>query len=162
MDHDDPVLARVGASAPRRVFALAVLWGLALMLLWIGAVMPSGLPWRLVFLGLGTGALVAGLALWRATRAAIVLTEAGLFETGGRCLARIEEIRGVDRGMFAMKPSNGFLLRLARSPGRAWAPGLWWRWGRRLGVGGVTASAEARAMADILAIRLAEGAKRRG
>jgi hypothetical protein len=40
-------------------------------------------------------------------------------------LARIDEIASLDRGTFAFKPSNGFLLRLSRKGTRVWRPGLW-------------------------------------
>ncbi|MBL4559156.1 MAG: hypothetical protein JKP98_25190 [Rhodobacteraceae bacterium] len=67
----------------------------------------------------------------------------------------IAEIERVDRGALAFKPSGGFVLHLA-APGTAgWAPGLWWRVGRRLGVGGATNPMEGRAMADIIAVRIA-------
>ena len=63
--------------------------------------------------------------------------------------------RSVDRGLFAFKPSNGFVVVLSQGGWRGWAPGLWWRLGRRLGVGGVTSAAQAKAMAEILSIEIA-------
>ena len=62
----------------------------------------------------------------------------------------------MDRGTFAFKPSNGFLLRTATKQPRLWKPGLYWRMGRRIGVGGITRAAEAKLMADVIAVRLAE------
>ena len=44
--------------------------------------------------------------------------------------------------------------------GHAWAPGMWWRVGRRVGVGGLTGGAESRAVADALAAMLVERAGR--
>lgn len=149
-------LARLGASRPRRMMGMVVLGGLALMLLWLGATLPQPGPWQLVFLAAGILFGAGALALWRATAVDLVLTETGLFDTDGRALARMDQIRGVDRGFFAIRPSNGFVLSLREAPGRAWAPGLYWRLGRRIGVGGVTRAAEGKAMADILAIYMAE------
>jgi hypothetical protein len=64
----------------------------------------------------------------------------------------------VDRGTFAFKPSNGFLLRTETRQPRLWQPGLYWRTGRRIGVGGITRAAESKALADLIAIKLAERA----
>ena len=155
MVDDADILARLDASAPRRLLGTGILGALGLLLLWLGAAGPEGGVWRLVFALCGALFGAVALALWQATRHGIVLTETGILDTSGRVLAPMEDIAAVDRGMFAMKPSNGFVLRLNRPTERGWAPGMWWRFGRRLGIGGVTRAAEGRAMADILAIRLA-------
>ncbi len=147
----DEVLATVRASGPRRalgVGALVVLGGLMLAMA-LGT--PMAAPWRLVFVALGLAALWAARAMYRATAAVLELTRSELRERGGPVLARVAEIERVDRSMFAMKPSNGFLLTLARPGARAWRPGLWWRIGRRVAIGGVTPASQTRPMADILA-----------
>jgi hypothetical protein len=60
----------------------------------------------------------------------------------------IDQIRSVERGVFAFKPSNGFTIRLKSKAPAAWQPGLWWRAGRSVGVGGVTSSTPAKFMAE--------------
>lgn len=148
-------LARLPASAPRRVLAGMILSTLALLLLWIAVTVPAGAGWRLAMGAAGGLVGIALCAMWSGTRGALELREEGLVLPNGRLLAAMAEIRGVDRGMFAMKPSNGFVLRLASARRPAWVPGLYWRFGRRLGVGGITEAGASRAMADILSIRLA-------
>ena len=71
-------------------------------------------------------------------------------------VAAWDDIARVERGAFALRPSNGFLLHLHAPGPRAWAPGLWWRLGRRLGVGGVTAAGQSKGMAEILTAMLVE------
>lgn len=150
-------LAVLRVSAVRRVVGLGVIATLAGLLLWVALVRPPADPlWRGFLLVLGGVTLVLGEAMRRATARPLRLTRAGIFDSEGRELARIDEIAGIERGMFAMKPSNGFTLKLTVAGGRAWAPGVWWRLGRRVGVGGVTSAAQARAMAEILAAVLAE------
>lgn len=151
----EEILARVGASVPRRWFALAVVMALGGVLLYLALTAPPQNPlWLLFLVGLGLGTLWLGVLMWKATAQDILLTDAGLFASDGTVLARMEDIASVDRSMFAMKPSNGFMVKL-RAPGpRAWRPGLWWRLGRRLAVGGVTASSETKPMADILSLKL--------
>jgi hypothetical protein len=74
----------------------------------------------------------------------------------GRVICRIADVKSVERGVLAFKPSGGFLIRLSTRQPFAWAPGIWWRWRRTVGVGGVTRGAEARAMAEILELVLAD------
>jgi hypothetical protein len=78
-----------------------------------------------------------------------------LTDSEGTVLARVEDIVAVNRGAFAIKPSNGFTLTLKNPAPRAWQPGLWWRLGRRVAVGGVTPGSQARPMADIIAVMVA-------
>jgi hypothetical protein len=151
------VLARVHVSTPRRVFAMGTLLSLGGMLVWLGLETSGAvLAAKLGFLASGGITLMLAMRLWRATSVGLVLTDEGLADTEGVVLAPLGAIRRVDRGFFAFKPSNGFLLVLDHSLPRAWKPGLWWRMGRRLGVGGVCNGAETRTMADILAFKLAQ------
>ena len=78
----------------------------------------------------------------------------GLRDGNGRLLCRMDQIAGVDRGAFAFKPSNGFLVKLKEPMPRVWQPGLWWRLGRRIGVGGVTPAGQGKFMADMIALKL--------
>lgn len=152
----DP-LATVSASLPRRMFGLATLLCLGGVVIYIAmARPPEVLGWQVFLLIMGGAALWLAEKLRRATLGGIVLTAEGLFDTEGRELARLDQIKGVERGMFAMKPSNGFTVLLTEKPGNAWAPGLWWRLGRRLGVGGVTAAGQCKGMAEILTALVAD------
>lgn len=145
------VVARLYPSVPRRAFAAMVLGALGGILVWIAlAHPPEGLGWRLFLLGFGGLTLWGTLRMWQATALGLELTGEELRDSAGRRLARLDEIRSVSRGVFAFKPSNGFLITLHAPGPVAWAPGLWWRLGRRLGVGGVTGRDEARFMAEML------------
>lgn len=152
-----PVLARLHASPPRRWMAAAMLVLLGGLLLWVAlARPPEALHWRLFLLGAGAVALWLAGRLLRATAVHLELTREALRDGRGRVLARVADIRAVHSGVFALKPSSGFTLRLDRPGPAAWQPGLWWRLGRRLGVGGVTSGREARYMAEVIAAILDE------
>ena len=153
----DQSLAVVSASAPRRFFALVVLWGLAVLLVAVAVVEPPAPIWQAFLILLAALVAYGAEALRRATRLQVELTDTGLVDSTGREIAPMEAIKRVERGAFAFKPSNGFLVVLDRRIGpRVWAPGLWWRFGRRVGVGGVTASHQAKLMAELIAVKLAE------
>ncbi|MBT9383051.1 hypothetical protein KM176_04190 [Pseudooceanicola sp. CBS1P-1] len=158
---EQEIIARIGVSAGRRVFGIAVLAVLAVAMLWLG-LRPEATVFTLRLLMIVLGVLV-GLAAWamaRATGRALELTPEVLRDSSGHVLAHVAEIESVDRGAFAFKPSNGFLLKLARPGGRRFLPGLYWQVGRRVGVGGVLRASETKLVADRLSILLAErGAK---
>lgn len=160
MNPTDPaVLLRLTPSPIRRTIGTALLVGLGLLLLWLmfsSAEMAPG--WRALLGLFGVVSVWGAERMWRATGLAVELTAEGLRDSSGRIIAPVAAIRSIDRGAFAFKPSNGFLIRLKTPQPRAWAPGLWWRFGRSVGVGGVTSRDEAKLMAEFLAAMLAERA----
>lgn len=139
------------ASPIRRGFAVAVLGALGALLLAMGIQARAPLvPWAF-----GAIAIYMAYRLYAATKGGLRLSDAGIETLEGELIAPMDQIQRVDRGAFAFKPSNGFLLRLSdKSTGR-WAPGLWWRMGRSVGVGGVTSAGAAKAMAEEIALRIA-------
>lgn len=147
-------LAVLRASPVRRGFAYGAVVIFGAMLILLAFAQPPALLWQLFLLGLGVFALVVAEWLRRATALALVLTETDLRDTNGAVLTRLDNIVSVDRGAFAFKPSNGFVLRLARPMPRAWAPGVYWRVATRIGVGGATPSGPGKYMAEQIALRL--------
>ena len=158
-DGAEAVVARIMPSPIRRGFALMVLGFLGVLLELLAFLRPpQAFHLQLFLILLGIAALALTARLYRSTGQGLILTETELNDTAGRLVAPVDEIRKVERGMFAFKPSNGFVLRLKKKQPRAWEPGLWWRSGRTIGVGGVISGAEGRAMADAISVLLARRA----
>lgn len=144
-------------SAPRRAVGFAMQVALGLLLIWIAVVHPPENPLWLVFLVIaGIAVLMLARKGWIGSRAAIVLDAEGLRGSDGRPIALLADIASVDRALFSFKPSNGFLVRLRAPAPRAWVPGMWWRVGRRVGIGGVTGGAQTKLLADALSVLVAE------
>lgn len=152
----DEVLARVYASAPRRFLGVGMMAGLGGLMLYIAFATPPALQWQVFLLMIGGGALWVAQVMWQATSRHLVLTDQDLRDSEGRVLVTLDNVERVDRGAFAFKPSNGFIIRTRSKQERAWQPGLWWRFGRRVAVGGVTPSSQTKPMADIMAMILAD------
>lgn len=156
-EHDtDRVLATITASPGRRILGIGALWFLSLMVIYVAIAQPPELGWQIFLLVLGGGSIWIAELMRRATSVSLELTRHELRDSAGVVLARMDEVTGLDRGMFAFKPSNGFLLRLDTKKPRAWRPGLWWSLGSRIGVGGMTPAHQAKFMAEIIATLLAE------
>lgn len=155
-ENHEKVLATIKASPGRRILGIGSLWVLSLLVIYVALVTPPELGWQLFLLALGGGSILIAEQMRRSTAVTLELTRDELRDSTGTVLTRIEDVTGIDRGMFAFKPSNGFLLRVNSPKPRAWRPGLWWCLGSRIGVGGMTPAHQAKFMAEIIATMLAE------
>jgi hypothetical protein len=143
-------------SPARRGFGLAVQTSLGVLLLWLAvAHPPEGWGWWAFLVALGGLTLATAWRGWRGGTLGLVLEEDGLRQEDGEWIAPLDNVAAVDRALFSFKPSNGFLIRLKEPMDRRWMPGMWWRIGRRVGIGGVTGGAETKVMADILTSMIA-------
>lgn len=149
--------ATITPSPARRLVSITIILSLGVILIYLAlSAPPASAMWQVFLLTLGVGALVLANKLRQATLTSIILTDDGLVNSLGVELCKIDDITGIDRGTFAFKPSNGFLIRTRFPQSRVWAPGLWWRMGRRIGVGGVTPAGQGKFMAELIAMRIAE------
>lgn len=150
-EKEDEILATLTPSPGRRWFGIASMALLGAILIWVAAVPQPALFWQIAFMIGGLGAIVGAYRMYVVTDDTVILTRDVLATTSGDVLAQVSNVRGVERGAFAFKPSNGFLVRLKQADGApAWRPGLWWRRGTFLGIGGVVPGGQSRAMAEIL------------
>ena len=153
------VLATIDQHPVRRVFTTGVVGLLGFMLIYIAAATPpADIGWLAFLVILGLGSLYLSWRVWGATAVALELTRSALREVDGRVLFMLDEVESVDRSIFAFKPAGGFLVRL-KAPttrGRVYAPALWWRYKRRVAVGRATAPSQAKPVADLIKIIVAE------
>jgi len=152
---EDGIYAIVQASQGRRLFGYGVLFSLGAILIYTTLAYPPAVHWMIFMLAFGVSMLWLAEKLRRATKLTIILTADELRDSRGVLLAKLSDVQSVERGAFALKPSNGFTLVMKSKSSRAWAPGIWWRMGHRVGVGGVTAAGQSRFMAEQIALRLA-------
>lgn len=149
-------MATVEASAPRRWMGVGMLVVVGLMVIYVAIATPPSIGWQIFLIVTGAAALWVSQRLYQATQYRIELTATELRSSTGDIIARVEDVEALDRGVFAFKPSNGFLMRTKEARGRAWQPGLWWRMGRRIGIGGVTPGSQTKFMAETLSALMAE------
>ena len=146
--------ATVQVSQPRRFMAYGMQFLLGALLIYTTLSFPPAVPWMIFMLGFGVLMLWQAERLRRATTMMIYLTETDVRDSAGTILASIDDVSSVERGAFALKPSHGFTMVMKSKKPRAWAPGLWWRFGRRVGIGGVTNSGQTKFMAEQIALRI--------
>ncbi|WP_298846318.1 hypothetical protein [uncultured Ruegeria sp.] len=152
----DEVLATIRASSPRRWAGVGMLAAVGALVTYVALVSPPEPVWQVFLFAVGGASLWLALSVWRATEDYIELTPTELRTGSGQVIAETADIEVVDRGVFAFKPSNGFLVRTRHKAANRWAPGLWWRVGYRIGVGGMTSAAEAKFMSEVLSSIIAD------
>ena len=152
-----PYLASAAASVPRRWMGVGMLALLGGLLLYVAlSTPPENVLWQVFLIVLGLASLGLAEKMRRATELSIYLTEAGLHDSAGEVIAPLDQIARIERGTFAFKPSHGFTVQLITPQPRRWKPGIWWRMGRRVGIGGVMPGGQTKFMAEMLQAMLAE------
>ena len=149
------VIAKLEASPVRRGLALFVMMLLGFLLLYLAITTYASFFHKVFLVVVVAAVFFMARAMQRGTSGHIELRDTGLFFENGRCLTLIDDITRVERGAFAFKPSNGFVVSLTQKTHRAWVPGLYWAFGTKIGIGGVTAPSDAKFMADSLAVLIA-------
>jgi len=156
-DQSQDILANARASVPRRWLGIGMLAFLGGLLIYVAlSTPPEVIGWQAFLVILGGASIFLAEKMRRATELTLILTQAGLSDSDGVIVAGIDEIEGVSRGTFAAKPSNGFTLRLKQGGVRRWQPGVYWRLGRRVGIGGVLPGPQTKFMAEMLEAMLVE------
>lgn len=157
MSKADDILIEVYPSAPRRLVTLSSMVFLGGFLIYLALLRPPAeVTTQIAVIALGLLVLWVTDRVRRSTSGSIQLTREVLRHSTGEQLTTVANIQSLDRGVFAYKPSSGFLLRLAEPAPRRWEPGLWWSTGRRIGVGGVVSAPQAKAMAELITLMIAE------
>lgn len=153
---DDKIIAVLAPSIARRILATASTGGLGIVILWIAANgTGNSLPLLLGLLVLAAASLGMAVLVWRATAGVLELTDEVVRERDGRVLCRLDEIKAIEKSLLSWKPAGGFAIVVQEPGPMIWVPGLWWRMGRRIMIGGSTNGGEAKAMADLLLAELA-------
>ncbi|MCY4260316.1 MAG: hypothetical protein OXC91_08655 [Rhodobacteraceae bacterium] len=145
----------VQPSPPRRWLAIGFLVLCGCLLGFTGlASLPTGGVYAVIQCLAALSAIWAAWCVHRATAHCIEFVGDELRCTDGTLIASIDDIQRVDISLFAFKPSNGMVLVLGKSMSTRWQPGLWWRVGRHVGIGGCTPKAQARQLAEEIEVRL--------
>jgi len=151
----DEIIATIRASEARRYMGVGMLGSVGALVIYVALSTPPSAGWLVFLLVVGLSTIWLAARMWQATQFTIELTETELRCTDGNLIARIDDIENVDRGFFAFKPSNGFLIKTKTPASCIWRPGLYWRFGRQIGVGGVTPGSQSKAASEILAAMVA-------
>lgn len=152
---NDEVLAVVSVSQVRRWLGVGILAAIGVMVLYVALSTSPEFNAQIFLIVTGLLSLWMADKMRRATDLWIELTATELRDSTGQLIVKVEDIKSVDAGFLAFKPSNGFLVRTATRQPRVWHPGLWWRVGKSIGIGGVTPGSQTKAMSQIILMMLA-------
>lgn len=151
---DTPVTT-ISISPLRRWFALGAFVALGGFVVMLSFESNVAMEWKALTLAIAGGVFWLAYRMYLATQYAIELVDGVLRLSNGVVITQLDNIIAIDRGMFALKPTNGFTILLDQPVPRGWAPGLYWSLGRRIGIGGVVDPAAAKFMAETLTAHVA-------
>lgn len=152
---ENEVLAVVSVSQVRRWLGIGILAVIGILVLYVALSTSPEFTAQVFLIVIGLVSLWMADKMRRATDLWIELTATELRDSTGQLLVKVEDIKSLDSGFLAFKPSNGFLIRTKTRQPRVWHPGLWWRVGKSIGVGGVTPGSQTKAMSQIILMILA-------
>lgn len=151
LEQNQKIVAALAPSVIRRCFGVGALLTLGAVLTYVAVTASESAA---AGASLAVAAALSFFVAHRmrgATLSGLELTREGLYTTDGTLVAALSNVKRIERGVFAFKPSNGFVIQLERPMPGSWNPGLWWRFGRRVGIGGVTPRAEGKILAEAMA-----------
>lgn len=152
MSDDAPYLPRADSAIVEVRRPATARWALlAAIAALTGIFLTLGLRDGAVIMGiLAIPTALAGIAVYRAKSMVVRFDGEAVFDDTGFVLCRIDQIVKVERGLGPLNPSSGFVIRTHEPQGSGWSPGLWWRFGRRIGIGGATSARAGRNMASAI------------
>ena len=151
------VILKIKPSAGRRIFGIIILCLVAVIMMnYAFGDKAQSIVLRFILL------LMAVVFLWQAQAnlrfigAALILKREGLFDDQGALICSLSNINQIDRGWISFKPSNGLLVRMHKPMALKWSPGLYWRFGKSLGIGGMVSPVLTKEMSDKLLLLMQE------
>ncbi|WP_166416141.1 hypothetical protein [Cochlodiniinecator piscidefendens] len=154
---DDEVICTLNASGVRRTFGMMTLLILGGLVVYLAlAQPPATIGWQIFMIAFGLSVLWIAARLHYATGLVLSLTPTSLTTSDGRVVFNVADVESVARGFLAFKPSHGFAIKMKTRQPMGWAPGMWWSFGRSVGIGGVTAAGQGKSMAEILTLLVAQ------
>lgn len=153
----EKILAKIEINQARRWLGIIMVSFVGLLCLYVVIAAPNRVPWVMFVMTLiAAGFLWFAYSMYRATTDTLILSETSLTTGSGYLLCQIDDIEKIDRGFFAMKPSNGFTLYVKQNAPLKMVTGVWWRLGKRIGIGGTTNPAQAKEMANVISVLIAK------
>ena len=74
----------------------------------------------------------------------------GLFNIDGSVICEIDDIERIDVSPYTFKSANGFIVILKTKSSFKSIPGLYWRLGKRLSIGGLVSKNESKFLSQTL------------
>ena len=80
-----------------------------------------------------------------------LINKMGLYDLHENLICRISDIQRVDSSPYTFKSANGFIIILKEKTSFQLVPGLYWRLGRRISVGGLISKNESKLLSTAVA-----------
>ena len=88
--------------------------------------------------------------LKRYSKIGFLINQSGLFNIDGSVICKIDDIERIDVSPYTFKSANGFIVILKTKSSFKSIPGLYWRLGKRLSIGGLVSKNESKFLSQTL------------
>ena len=105
---------------------------------------------KVFFTILGSAIVYLAFRFANKAKRGIIFNKHGLYELDGKLICLLEEIKEVDTSPYTFKPANGFIIKLRETTNFGWSPGLWWKYNKRMTIGGMISKQESVLASQIL------------
>ena len=130
----------------------SVIFGLLLFLSYT----VSNIEEEITFLDFLLIPTIVFLGLWfirflkRYSKIGFLINQSGLFNIDGSVICEIDDIERIDVSPYTFKSANGFIVILKTKSSFKSIPGLYWRLGKRLSIGGLVSKNESKFLSQTL------------
>ena len=96
------------------------------------------------------------LGLWfirflkRYSKIGFLINQSGLFNLDGSIICKMDDIERIDISPYTFKSANGFIVILKTKSSFNLTPGLYWRLGKRISIGGLVSKSESKFLSQTL------------
>ena len=88
--------------------------------------------------------------LKRYSKVGFLINQSGLFNLDGSVICEIGDIERIDVSPYTFKSANGFIVILKTKSSFKSIPGLYWRLGKRISIGGLVSKNESKFLSQTL------------
>ena len=100
--------------------------------------------------------IIVVLGLWlkrflnRYSKIGFLINELGMFNLDESLIFKMDEIERIDVSPYTFKSANGFIILLKTKSSFKFIPGLYWRLGNRISIGGLVSKNESKFLSTTL------------
>ncbi|MEE2775026.1 MAG: hypothetical protein VYE27_08945 [Pseudomonadota bacterium] len=109
---------------------------------------------NLFFFCIGLTIILISYRIYQNRDKGFIITPCGIFEKNGRLICNFNEIDKIDTSPFSFKATNGFVVKLKNKTTFDFSVGLWWKYNRRLSIGGMISKNESKYLSIVFQEKL--------
>lgn len=109
---------------------------------------------NIFFFCIGLGIIFFCFRIYQRRDKGFLITPKAILEKTGDVICSFDEIDKIDTSPFSFKATNGFVVQLKNRTDFDFSVGLWWKYNKRLSIGGMVSKNESKYLSIVLQEKL--------